>query len=348
MNHLRGKTGSRTIRHIVVVFVFLLLVCSVGTITVNISRAIAAATMSGHTTQPVQIIRTVSSGPQIASNPPPESAPAVSSPNSSLSVPEPSSAVSSPKPAGSAGVVSKPVASVPPMNPAVYQGMYPDLYAEKAEPAVQAQGKVVYLTFDDGPSKLTMPLLDLLDHYKIKATFFLVGKTSQQDQKAMKEIVNRGHAIGVHSYTHILSRIYVTPAAFVDDFGRMHDLIQKTTGVVTHILRFAGGSVNDYNKNTARAIITEMNRRGYTYFDWNVSAGDAEHGSTASSIYSGVINGVHAHPQSVILCHDTNAKGNTLSEVPKIIETLLKEGYSFKTLDSSVDNRPYIFRVPKK
>lgn len=234
------------------------------------------------------------------------------------------------------------------MNPAVYQAMYPDLYVKKPPLAAQEKGKTVYLTFDDGPSNLTIPLLDVLDRYHVKATFFLVGRTGQQDLKAMKEIVDRGHAIGVHSYTHQLTQIYRNPAVFLDDFAKMHDLILKTTGVDTHIYRFAGGSINDYNKATAKAIITEMNRRGYTYFDWNVSSADAEKGTAYSAIYTNTINGVHAHAGSVILCHNTAEKGNTLAQMPKIIETLLKEGYVFKTLDDTVDNTPYIFRIPKQ
>lgn len=233
------------------------------------------------------------------------------------------------------------------MDPSVYQAMYPQLFVKRPEPAAQAGGKNVYLTVDDGPSSLTMPLLDLLDHYKIKATFFVVGKTDPGDLRAMKAIVERGHAIGVHSYTHRMSQIYVSPAAFLNDFARMHDLIFKATGVDTHIYRFAGGSVNGYNRSTAKAIITEMNRRGYTYFDWNVSTEDAvKGGASTSAIYNNVMRGVRTHRQCVILCHNTNTKGNTLRELPKIIETLLKEGYQFKVLDETVDNRPYIFPVP--
>jgi peptidoglycan/xylan/chitin deacetylase (PgdA/CDA1 family) len=88
-----------------------------------------------------------------------------------------------------------------------------------------------------------------------------------------------------------------------------------------------------------------MNRRGYTYFDWNVSSGDAQDHYTAASVYRNVINGVHRHSQSVILCHNTGAKGITLSQIPKIIQTLQNEGYQFETLDQSVDNEPYIFPI---
>nr|WP_319487851.1 polysaccharide deacetylase family protein [uncultured Caproiciproducens sp.] len=233
-----------------------------------------------------------------------------------------------------------------PMDPAVYQAMYPSLYAGPIASAAEKKNKTVYLTFDDGPSNLTIPLLDVLDQYHVKATFFVVGHTDRQSLKAMEEIVGRGHAIGVHSYTHQYRQIYATPAAFLVDFAEMHDLILKDTGFDTKIYRYAGGSINDYNHGTAKAIIAEMNRRGFVYYDWNVSSGDAERGSTARSIYRNTINGVHQHNDSVVLFHNTKYKSNTLAELPKIIEQLQKEGYSFEKLDPDIDNTPYIFKAP--
>lgn len=226
-----------------------------------------------------------------------------------------------------------------------YQSMYPSLYAGTLEPAVPAKKKTVYLTFDNGPSDLTGPLLNVLDTYHVKATFFVVGHTDRADLAALKDIVNRGHAIGVHSYSHQYKSIYASPAAFLDDFKKMHDLIQNTTGVDTKIYRYAGGSVNDYNRKTAKDIITEMNRRGYIYYDWNVSSGDAERGSTAKSIYRDVINGVHQHSDSVVLFHNTKFKWSTVSEISKIIKTLQSQGYSFEKLDPTVNSAPYQFRI---
>ena len=357
MRFFGDKIRRGGFRSILVLFTVLLLCCIGGAAASDFDTGSALKLSSRHakfignyqaetTRYELQLSQGASSASSaVSSTPAPSSVPPVSS-----SAPPASSAPGSSAPAVSSGppAVSKPpVSSAPPMNPAVYQAMYPGLYVEKPSQTAQEEKKTVYLTFDDGPSHLTGPLLDVLDRYHVKATFFLVGKTGPEDLKDMKEIVDRGHAIGVHSYTHQLTQIYRNPAVFLDDFAKMHELILKTTGVDTYIYRFAGGSVNDYNKTTAKAIITEMNRRGYTYFDWNVSSADAEKGTSASAIYTNVINGVHAHTRSVILCHNTAEKGNTLAQMPKIIETLLKEGYVFKTLDDTVDNRPYIFRVPK-
>lgn len=233
-----------------------------------------------------------------------------------------------------------------PKDSSYFQAMYPNLYAQRVQAVPEKTGKTVYLTFDDGPSNLTFPLLDILDRYQVKATFFVVGFTDEKSLAAMRAIVDRGHTIAVHSYTHKYQEIYASPSAFLKDFAQIHDLIQKTTGVNTQIYRYAGGSVNEFNQSTAQAITGEMNRRGYVYFDWNVSCGDGEPHTSEQAIYKNTISGVHSHKNSVILFHNSYRKGNTLAQMPHIIETLQKEGYQFKTLDASVDSRPYKFKFP--
>ena len=188
-------------------------------------------------------------------------------------------------------VESAPVVKTTPQKQALPNDPYPLLYTEKISPKEDdSNEKIAYLTFDDGPSDLTIPLLDVLDRYQVKATFFLVGKTGEEDRKAMREIVKRGHAIAVHSYSHDYREIYASVDAYLADFAKMHDLILKETGVDTPLYRFAGGSINSYNRDTAKAIIEEMNRRGYTYFDWNVDSGDATRGTTAQQIYQHAVN----------------------------------------------------------
>lgn len=266
-----------------------------------------------------------SSTPLVSSEPPPvvsELPPASSQPQSEPDAPESAAPVS--------------VAENDP---------YPNLYVAKPEYVPHEAGdKVVYLTFDDGPSNLTIPLLDVLDRYGIKATFFVVGKTSDADKEALRETVKRGHTLAVHTYTHEYKEIYASPEAYLNDFSRMRDLIYETTGVEPTIYRYAGGSVNSYNKATARAIVTEMNRRGYTYYDWNVDSGDAQHGSTAESIYQNVINQTSHYEKAIVLMHNSSAKKDTLDQLPRIIEKLQSLGYRFAPLDATVE--PITFRLP--
>lgn len=204
-------------------------------------------------------------------------------------------------------------------------------------------GRTVYLTFDDGPSSLTGPLLDVLDRYQVKATFFVVGVNDKNETNDLKEIVRRGHAIGVHSWTHNYHQIYASADAFFADYDRMHQAIFNATGVDTKICRFPGGSVNGYDKKTRAAILKEMKQRGIVYFDWNAGGGDAGGAKTSEAIYNNAMQGVRMHHVSVVLFHNTSAKGATLRQVPQFISTLKSQGYKFAVLSPSVDNRPFIF-----
>ncbi len=262
--------------------------------------------------------------------------PAVSS---EASPPESKAESEAPPPSSAAPVSSLPPVSVPEGDP------YPELYVPKQEFIPHELGdKVVYLTFDDGPSNLTIPVLDVLDKYGIKATFFVVGKTSEEDKEALRQTVQRGHTLAVHTYTHEYSQIYASPEAYLSDFSKMRNLIYETTGVEPTIYRYAGGSVNSYNKATARAITDEMNRRGYVYYDWNVDSGDAQHGSTAESIYQNVISQTSKYEKAIVLMHNSSVKKDTLDQLPRIIEKLQEMGYRFAALDPTV--QPINFRLP--
>ena len=223
---------------------------------------------------------------------------------------------------------------------------YPDLYVEKPEYTPHKPGdKVVYLTFDDGPSDYTLPLLDVLDQYGVKATFFDVGIRTDVAEKAMKETVKRGHVLAVHSYTHDFRSIYQSPNAFLEDFKKERDYIRSVTGVEPTIFRFAGGSINGFNKGTAKSIIKEMERRGYTYYDWNVDSQDATGNNIPTQrIYNNVIQGVKGKDKAIVLMHNTNLKRTTLEILPSIIEELQRMGYRFDVLDNTVE--PVQFRVP--
>ena len=145
---------------------------------------------------------------------------------------------------------------------------YPDLYVEKPEYTPHKPGdKVVYLTFDDGPSDYTLPLLDVLDQYGVKATFFDVGIRTDVAEKAMKETVKRGHVLAVHSYTHDFRSIYQSPNAFLEDFKKERDYIRSVTGVEPTIFRFAGGSINGFNKGGAQSFSGAMERGQDTLYD---------------------------------------------------------------------------------
>ena len=199
---------------------------------------------------------------------------------------------------------------------------------------VPAGTKVIYLTFDDGPGKHTERLLDILDKYGVKATFFVVGtgKTSMYS-----EIVDRGHAIGIHCNSHKYSEVYASDEAYLNDLETMRQLILDKTGVDTRLIRFPGGSSNTASRKYCKGLMTRMTKKveemGYRYFDWNVDSNDAGGAKTASKVFQNVVNGCSKRNTSVVLQHDTY--GYSVDAVEKIIQWGLENGYTFAALDVS-------------
>lgn len=253
-----------------------------------------------------------------------------------------SGAVSDPE--ASAAEESAPIPSVSSVPVSTVPQVSSSVAGTESESSTQANSSgIVYLTFDDGPSDLTIPLLDVLDQYCVKATFFVVGNACAEYPDSLREIVKRGHAVGNHSYTHDYHKIYASSDAFFDELEKTRALIRDTTGADTKLCRLPGGSVNDYNRSTRKAIIHRLKEEGYAYYDWNVSSGDASASPTPESIYSNVMKGVHNHRNSVVLMHNSSAKKATLEQMPRLLQTLRDEGYTCRVLDPSVENGSYIF-----
>lgn len=220
-----------------------------------------------------------------------------------------------------------------------YQLLYTELYVRKTQKNIHEKG-VMYLTFDDGPSvECTGKVLDILAENGIKATFFVVGRNSDTEKKRqlLKRIVDEGHTIGIHSYSHDYKQIYASVEAFLEDFNKIYHWVYKTTGIKPEIFRFPGGSVNNYNANTRREIITEMTRRGFRYFDWNVAAMDAvENGISAEKIESNILDHAKNVTRGVVLMHDSTRMNSTVEALPSIIAGLKEQGFIFKPLTREV------------
>ena len=192
----------------------------------------------------------------------------------------------------------------------------------------------VYLTFDDGPSDNTNAILDVLDDYNVKATFFVTGKEDEASKAAYKRIVDEGHTIAMHSYSHKYSDIYASKEAFQNDFERIQNLIYDTTGVECRYYRFPGGSSNKVSNTDMSEFISYLNDQGITYFDWNVSSGDAtSHAFTADELVENVMSDVVKYKTSVVLLHDATAKTTTVQALPAMIEALQQSGAMLLPID---------------
>lgn len=218
-----------------------------------------------------------------------------------------------------------------------YTLLYPDLYAEPAAEFTEKE-KTVYLTFDDGPSENTLDILSILEKYDIKATFFMSGGESERSKEIMKAVADAGHTIGIHSISHDYNEIYASVESFLEDMNRTYECVSEATGVRPQIMRFAGGSINNYNRLIYPQLIAEVTRRGFTYYDWNVSGEDATTHATWSSIYNNVLNGIENNSTSraIVLLHDSADKQLTVQTVEDIIIALQADGFSFEELDNSV------------
>ena len=199
-----------------------------------------------------------------------------------------------------------------------------------AQDAVKLNGKKVYLTFDDGPSIHTAEILDILKKNNVKATFFVVHHDEPELEPLYRRIVDDGHTIGMHSYSHVYEELYASEAAFEKDVKDIHDYIKKVTGVDSKVYRFPGGSSNDVSDNVNTSdMISFLNREGIVYFDWNSASLDAEDASlTPEELNANVMLYVESNPgDSVVLMHDFKNCEPTVAALQSLIDTLKNEGY---------------------
>lgn len=181
----------------------------------------------------------------------------------------------------------------------------------------------VYLTFDDGPSSNTDRILDILNQYGVKATFFVVGKEGYTDQ--YRRIVEDGHTLAMHSYSHKYSEIYASLDAYKADLTKLHDFLYEITGEDCNIVRFPGGSSNTISRVDMWDLIDYLNQENMVYFDWNVSSGDAVSGGrSAAQITGNVLNDIDKYNNAVVLFHDAAGKDSTVDALSTIIEKILE------------------------
>ena len=197
----------------------------------------------------------------------------------------------------------------------------------------------IYLTFDDGPSKNTEKILDILKEYDAKATFFVLGKTDEFSLKIYKRIVEEGHTLGVHSTTHNYQQIYKSLDALKKDYITTRDILWETTGIKPTLYRFPGGSSNSYCVGVKiQKYMQYFNKSGITYVDWNASNEDATSKKyTANQLAQNVFHTIGKSDKPIIvLMHDTAAKKTTVDSLPILLKQLEEKGYACEALDEYV------------
>ncbi len=198
---------------------------------------------------------------------------------------------------------------------------------------VQPQGKVIYLTFDDGPSKYTPMLLDVLAKYDVKATFFVADTNYRY---LIGDIVEAGHSIGIHTCSHVYKEIYASEEVYFADLLAMQQIIYEESGVMTTLMRFPGGSSNTvsrFNPGIMTRLTAMVTQAGFQYQDWNVDSGDTGGARDPEAVLETVTQRIGDQEIVVILQHDI--KGYSVEAVESIILWGLENGYTFLPLEPS-------------
>lgn len=199
---------------------------------------------------------------------------------------------------------------------------------------VVPDGKVIYLTFDDGPSSHTPRLLEILKKYNVKATFFVVGTAATG---YIDDIHAGGHTVALHTNTHDFKKVYASVDAYYNDLYAIQNKVYNITGVRSTLIRFPGGSSNTISRNYCKGIMSQLVKSveamGFRYFDWNVDSNDAGGARSAQEVFNNVTKGVSGRKYSVVLQHDIH--GFSVDAVESIIQWGLANGYTFLPLTNT-------------
>ena len=197
------------------------------------------------------------------------------------------------------------------------------------------KGGTIYLTFDDGPLEgTTNIILDILKEEGVKATFFV---TKNGPDYLIKREYDEGHTVALHTWSHDYKTCYSSVENYFNDLKNISDRVKNITGVESKIIRFPGGSSNTVSRNYAAGIMstltTEVANRGYAYFDWNISSGDAGQTTDPNAIYGNVTRNLNRNRANIVLMHDI--KTYTRDALRNIIKYGKENGYTFDKITES-------------
>lgn len=222
------------------------------------------------------------------------------------------------------------------------ESAYPNLTAPKRKIEVPETGeKICRLTFDDGPSRNTEKVLDILERYQVKATFFVIGDSiTEETLPVLERMKKEGHAIGMHANVHDYQKLYKNMESFLADYDTLYAKLKEQCGIETALFRLPGGSVCSCLNGKGKEYIREMEKRGFACFDWKASGEDAVGTPTVRSITKNVFETGLRYDRTIVLLHDSAMADKTVEALPGIIERFLQEGYSFESLQNA---ESYIF-----
>ncbi len=197
----------------------------------------------------------------------------------------------------------------------------------------KSKNGIIYLTFDDGPNeKNTNHILDILKEENVKATFFVTGRGP--DYLIQREY-EEGHTVALHTYSHDYKVVYRSVEDYYNDLKAISDRVERITGEKSRFVRFPGGSSNTISKNYCEGIMSflalDLQKKGYRYYDWNISSGDADGVTSTEAIIDNVISNLSKNRSNVVLFHDTHSY--TAEAIQTIIRYAKEQGYRFAAIN---------------
>lgn len=196
---------------------------------------------------------------------------------------------------------------------------------------------VIYLTFDDGPNDgTTNVILDILKEEGVKATFFV---TCKGPDELIKREYDEGHTVALHTATHNYAIVYASDDSYFNDLKQVQDRVKNITGIESKIIRFPGGASNTISRKYSVGIMSritqEVLNRGYKYYDWNISSGDAGNTTDPEVVYSNVVNSLRTDRPNMVLMHDI--KTYTRDALRNIIKYGKNNGYKFEKITMNTE-----------
>ncbi|MEI5909032.1 polysaccharide deacetylase family protein [Bacillus spongiae] len=205
------------------------------------------------------------------------------------------------------------------------------------EPPVMENEKTVYITFDDGPNENTEAILEILEQYGAKATFFMVEPNMRKYSQAVKSIVAEGHSVGLHGVTHDVNKFYQSSKSAINEMLTAQSTLESITGVHSKLIRVPYGSVPNMKPEYFEAV----DKEGFRLWDWNVDSEDWKFnsGEYIQNVMDQLSSFTSEKQQKVILLHE---KQTTLAHLELLLQNLTKQGYRMRALTEQM--KPLTFR----
>ena len=198
------------------------------------------------------------------------------------------------------------------------------------------EGKRVFLTFDDGPTREVTPhILDILKEYNIKATFFVLGTYAKKNPDIIKRAYDEGHYIANHGYSHKYSTIYKSADTVLGEYNKTEEIIKEALNddsYSSHLFRFPGGSHGGPYEKIKKQARKKLKEKRIAYLDWSALTYDAIGVNSKEKILQNLKSTINGWNNVVVLMHDAADKQITYESLEDIIKYLQNEGYVFKNI----------------